>query len=190
MVDIPSLKQANLQRWQQMNVTGSLIPTLDGVAQRLIGAKSRYQTVSATTDVPWHVIAVIHERESSQNFHTSLAQGDPFDQVSTHVPAGRGPFASWEDAAVDALTLVGASKWTDWSIGGTLTLLEKYNGFGYANRDLPSPYVWASTDQYVSGKFVGDGKFDPNAVDHQPGCAALLSRMSALDSSIVLGAGV
>jgi lysozyme family protein len=188
MVDIPNLTQANLQRWQQMNVTASLIPQIDKVAQRLIAAKSRYQTVSDTTDVPWHVIAVIHERESSQNFKTNLAQGDPFDQVSTHVPAGRGPFATWEDAAIDALTLSGAAKWSDWSIGGTLTLLEKYNGFGYANRNLPSPYVWASTDQYVKGKFVADGKFDPDAVDKQLGCAAMLSRMSELDNTIDLGA--
>jgi len=36
----------------------------------------------------------------------------------------------------------------------------------------------------VKGKFVADHNFDPNAVDHQLGCAALLARMKLLDASI------
>ena len=79
--------------------------------------------------------AVVHERESSQNWNGSLAQGDPWNLVSTHVPAGRGPFKSWEDAAVDALVNCHpfAARNMDWSIGGTLTMLEQYNGLGYSN---------------------------------------------------------
>ncbi len=185
MVDITALKAANKQRWQAMKVTQSLVTTIDKVANRLIApaAKTQYQSVSAATNVPWAVIAVIHEREASQSWKASLAQGDPWNKVSIHVPAGRGPFASWEDAAVDALVNCApkAASWTDWSIGGALTLLEEYNGLGYAAKGRPSPYVWASTDQYVKGKYVADGHYDPNAVDHQLGCAALLSRMIALD---------
>ncbi|MFL6814014.1 MAG: hypothetical protein ACJ8EK_08230, partial [Bradyrhizobium sp.] len=103
-----------------------------------------------------------------------------------HVPAGRGPFKSWEDAAVDALVLCPpfAARNEDWSIGGTLTLLETYNGLGYASRGIPSPYLWAGTDQYTSGKYVRDGLYDPNAVDKQPGCAGLLMAMMALDRTI------
>jgi lysozyme family protein len=55
---------------------------------------------------------------------------------------------------------------------------------GYAVRGRPSPYVWASTDQYTKGKYVADGHYDPNAVDHQLGCAALLIRMQTMDASI------
>jgi hypothetical protein len=72
----------------------------------------------------------------------------------------------------------------DWSIGPTLTKLEEYNGLGYSARRQPSPYIWAGTDQYESGKYVRDGVYDPNAVDHQLGCAGLLLAMMALDSSI------
>ena len=81
----------------------------------------------------------------------SLAQGDPWNRVSVHVPAGRGPFKSWEDAAVDALVNCSpyAARNKDWSIGGTLTMLEQYNGLGYAARGRPSPYVWSGTDQYL-----------------------------------------
>src|SRR6185437_5117062 len=93
-------------------------------------------------------------------------------------------FPSWEAAAEDALTNCApfAARWKDWTIGGALTLLEQYNGLGYAMHGLPSPYIWASTDQYTHGKYIADGNFDPNAVDHQLGCAALLDRMSALDN--------
>ena len=84
----------------------------------------------------------------------SIAQGDAWDRKSTHVPAGRGPFKSWEDAAVDALVNCGpyAVRNQDWSIGGILTLLEQYNGLGYASRGLPSPYIWSGTDVYLAGK--------------------------------------
>jgi lysozyme family protein len=136
--------------------------------------------------VPWAFIAVAHERECSQDWAGSLAQGDPWNKISIHVPAGRGPFKSWEEAAVDALVNCAphAASNKDWSVGGTLTMLEQYNGLGYASRGVPSPYVWAGTDQYRSGKFVRDGVYDPSAVDGQLGCAGLLMAMMALDPTI------
>jgi lysozyme family protein len=186
MTDINALKVANASRWKAMHTTPALGATLDAVTARLIAAKRRYQTVEAQNGVPWFVIAVIHERESSQSWAASLAQGDPWNRVSVHVPRGRGPFLSWEAAAEDALENCApfAARWEDWSIGGLLTLLEEYNGLGYAAHGVPSPYVWASTDQYKSGKYVADGHYDPNAIDHQLGCAALISRMMIADKTI------
>jgi lysozyme family protein len=188
MTDLNKLTAANAARWAAMTITPSLASVVDKGARRLVdaAAKARYVAVSAKTNVPWAVIAVIHARESSQNWKASLAQGDPWNEVSRHVPKGRGPFASWEDAAMDALVACApkAATWHDWTPGGTMTLLEQYNGLGYAAKGLPSPYIWASTDQYVKGKYVSDGVFNPNEVDHQLGCAALLSRMIALDPTI------
>ena len=186
MVDLGKLKAANLVRWNAASVTPGLIALIDGVSHRLVDAKDRYQTVETQTGVPWAVIAVIHERESSQSWLASLAQGDPWNKPSIHVPAHRGPFTSWEAAAEDALVICPphAAEWHDWTIGGALTLLEQYNGLGYAARSLPSPYIWASTNQYVKGKYIADGHFDPNAIDHQIGCAALLAHMSLIDRSI------
>ncbi|MCS3692001.1 lysozyme family protein [Bradyrhizobium elkanii] len=184
MTDLVALKAANANRWAKAKLTRDF----SSVAKRLAApaAKARYQAVSAKTGVPWAFIAVAHERESSQDWAGSLAQGDPWNKVSTHVPAGRGPFKSWEEAAIDALVNCAprAALNKDWSIGGTLTMLEQYNGLGYANKGIPSPYVWSGTDQYVKGKYVADGKFDPNAVDQQLGCAGLLLAMIALDPSI------
>lgn len=182
MIDLSVLTAANLRRWQAMKVSSALIPVFDQVAERLVAARDRYGTVATLTKVPWDVIAVIHERESSQSWRASLAQGDPWNQVSIHVPKGRGPFKTWEDAAVDALQVCPphAAQWTDWSPGGRLTLLEQYNGLGYFRMHMPSPYLWAGTDQYTRGKYVADGHFDPDAVDHQLGCAGLLARIALM----------
>jgi lysozyme family protein len=184
MTDLAALKCANAKRW----ANARLIRNFSSVAGHLVSAfaKSAYQAVSAKTGVPWAVIAVIHERECSQDWTRSLAQGDPWNRVSVHVPAGRGPFQSWEEAAIDALVNCApyAARNKDWSIGGTLTKLEEYNGLGYAARSKPSPYIWSGTDQYSCGKYVRDGVYDAEAVDSQLGCAGLLLAMMALDPTI------
>ncbi len=186
--DIAALQIANDVRWG--NATFTRGAEFAPVAERLVAAKPRYQTVEAKTGVPWWAIAVIHEREAAQAWDCNIAQGDRWDRVSTHVPKGRGPFANWEAAAVDALVDCAphAARWTDWSPGGAMTLLEQYNGLGYFHRGLPSPYIWSGTDQYVKGKYVRDGVFDADAVDRQLGCAGLVIAMQALDPSIRFGA--
>ena len=187
MTDLIALKVANEKRWADVKLLRA--GSFSSVAKHLAGSdvKARYQMVSAKTGVPWFVIAVIHERESSQDWTASLAQGDPWNRVSIHVPAGRGPFKSWGEAAVDALVnctpYLARNK--DWSIGGTLTNLEQYNGLGYGSRGLPSPYIWSGTNQYTSGKYVRDGVYDPSAVDSQLGCAGLIIAMMALDPTII-----
>lgn len=184
MVAISDLIQANTRRWSSARVTRNF----SGVAAHLVApaAKARYQAIEKRTGVPWFIVAVIHERECSQDWNGSLAQGDPWNRVSVHVPAGRGPFSSWEECAVDALANCApyAARNKDWSVGAALTKLEEYNGLGYAARGRPSPYIWSGTDQYTSGKYVRDGVYDPNAVDSQLGCAGLLLAMRALDPSI------
>ncbi|WP_152535878.1 hypothetical protein [Bradyrhizobium sp. Ai1a-2] len=200
MADIANLEVLNEERWSNAKLTRNMV----AIGKSLVAAKPRYQTVERATGVPWCVIAVIHERESSQSWHDSLAQGDPWNEVSTHVPKGRGPFKSWEDAAIDALVNCApflAHK--DWSTPGSiLTNLEEYNGLGYFDGPVtkrsgvivaryasqPSPYIWSGTDQYHSGKYVADNVYSPSVVDLQPGCAGLLLTMIRLDPSIVIGA--
>lgn len=188
MPDLTTLKQANARRWAKAQLTRR--DEFINVAPRLVAtyAKHRYQAVSAVTGVPWYFIAVAHERESSQNWLGSLAQGDPWNKKSTHVPANRGPFRSWEEAAIDALVNCAphAANNKDWTIGGLLTMLEQYNGLGYAGHGVPSPYIWSGTTAYVSGKYIRDHVYDPRAVDKQLGCAGLLLVMAELDPTILL----
>jgi lysozyme family protein len=194
--NLNSLTTANSKRWNAAKLTRG--PEFIPVAKRLAApsAKARYLKIAEATGVPWFVVAVIHEREASQRWDRQLGQGDPLNQVSTHVPKGRGPFFNHDDdpplqdafyrGALDALIDCApyAARWKDWSPGGTMTLLEQYNGLGYAARGLPSPYIWSGTDQYRAGKYVADHVFDPNVVDSQLGCAGLILAMIQVDPTI------
>lgn len=198
MINIQALIAKNQHRWDNMHINAGRLSVLHGVAVRLCAdaAWQRYTIISTATKVPPWVIAVIHEREASQNFSCQLSQGDPLSRVSTHDPRGRGPFFNHpsdppgEDAfyrgAVDALVDCAphASKWTDWSGGGTCTLLEEYNGLGYAAMGVPSAYVWSGTDQYSSGKYIADHVYRAGVVDVQEGCAALLHLMQLIRPEI------
>src|ERR1700754_4869774 len=91
MTDLASLGARNAARWTAARMTRA--SEFTAVAKRLAApeAKARYLMIAAATGVPWFVIAVIYERESSQRWDRQLAQGDPLNQVSTHVPKGLGP---------------------------------------------------------------------------------------------------
>lgn len=173
------------KQWDAMAVKQSRLPGIRQAAAKLVADKPVYLKAEKLTGVPWYMIAILHYRESSANFNTQLAQGDPLNRVSTHVPRGRGPFKTWEEGAYDALvTLKGYNKIIDWRLEKILYYSEVYNGWGYHWRKLPSPYLWGGTTIQQQGKFVADGKFSPSTWDTQPGVAAMLSQMMHLDPSI------
>lgn len=170
----------NAERWAKAKFTRST--QINAQAEKIAANRARYEVVSKVTGVPWDVIGVIHYREASGSFAGVLHNGQKIigtGKLTTLVPKGRGPFASWETAAIDALKEASpyAARNKDWSIAGTLDILERYNGLGYRYKGLPSPYLWAGTDQYVKGKYVADGKYDPNHVDQQLGVAPILMKL-------------
>jgi len=150
------------------------------VAKRISENRPVYEKVQARTNVPWQVIAVIHYRESDLALDCYLGNGQPLNRKTTETPKGRGPFKTFEDGAVDALTLDGLENVSSWAIGPTLYALERFNGLGYQRRGLPSPYVWSGSNVYKVGKFVADGRFDPHVIDKQLGCAVLLKLLPPL----------
>lgn len=171
------------KQWDGMTLKQTRLSTINSTAKRLVAAKARYQAVEKVTGVPWWWIAATHEREASQSWSASLAQGDPWNRVSTHVPRGRGPFPSWEAAAIDALKIDGVSNVKDWRLEKALFYWEAFNGWGYYSHGIPSPYVWGATSVQKPGKYVADGVWSL-AVDQQLGTAAMLKAMMALDPSI------
>ena len=136
-----------------------------------------YAEVEKRTGVPDVVIAAIHGLESGGDFNTHLHNGDPLTERTTHVPRGRPkdgePPFNWVDSACDALT----TRWVDWSIPGMLYFLERYNGWGYRQHGINSPYIWSGTNQYTKGKYVSDGHFDSRAVSKQVGAARVLEEL-------------
>lgn len=133
--------------------------------------------------VPATVLFGLHYRESDNDFTANPAQGDPLTHRSVHVPKGRIPGVpppyTFAQAAEDAYYVVDRLDLRDWRhLESALDAVENFNGPGYRNRGVPSPYVWAGTNIYQRGKFVADGRYSPTALDAQLGVAAILMRMN------------
>jgi len=157
---------------------------VESIVRKIEANRSTYEKVDTSLGVPWYVVAVIHNMESSLNFTKHLHNGDPLTARTVQVPAGRpntgNPPFTWEQSAADALTLKGLGADTDWSMAGTLYRLEQYNGWGYRlhHPEVLSPYLWSYSNQYTSGKYVADGVWSNTAVSKQCGAAAILRRMA------------
>jgi len=177
--------------WKVMALRADAVRSVQTGARRILAGRSRYEKVSAATNVPWFVIGLIHMMESDLSFNDHLHNGDPLSERTVHVPRGRpktgSPPFTWEESAIDALGFDGFSGVTDnWCVERIAFMLEGYNGWGYRNRGIASPYLWSKTNNYTKGKYIEDGVFDPNYVSEQSGAMGLLSVMRDLEAGIVL----
>ncbi|HEV2068934.1 MAG TPA: peptidoglycan-binding protein [Acidimicrobiales bacterium] len=183
-----NLSDALRQEYDSLFATCSLrterVGAVDGVVDKAVAFRHRYDAVAQPLGCPWYVVAAIHSLEASSRFDRHLHNGDPLTARTVRVPAGRPPHGTppftWEASAQDALQLKRFQEWTDWSVAGLLFKLEQYNGWGYRRHhpEVLSPYLWSFTSHYSRGKYVADGKFDANAVSQQCGAAAFLRRIS------------
>ncbi len=159
------------------NLTDEQKAALEKFEANFENNKDRYEAVAEKTGVPAELIAAIHWRESSGNFDTYLHNGDPLGKPTTHVPAGLN-YSNWEDAACDAMTrYIDQDKLDKDDLNTYYDVAERYNGLGYRNKGVQSPYVWAGTTNYSGGKYVADGVYDANYVDRQLGVAVMLKRL-------------
>ena len=157
---------------------------VDLIVDRILSHKNSYLAVEQLTRVPWFVIAIIHNLEASGNFETHLHNGDPLDQRTVHVPAGRpvsgNPPFRWEESAADALASVGFTEVTDWSVEHLACLFERYNGFGYRqyHSHVKSPYLWSFSNQYTQGNMsaTANGRRPPSASNAVPWCFSAAPR--------------
>lgn len=147
---------------------------------RLVNYRPRYEKVSNHVGIPWWFIGIIHALESSFNFTTHLHNGDSLKARTWQVPKGRplqwNPPNDWESSALDALTYQGFTGKPSWSLTEALYRWERFNGMGYRKADIniPLPYLWSFSNHYSKGKFVKDGKFDPETQSLQCGAAVML----------------
>lgn len=159
----------------ELNLSDSQKSALEKFKSNWEENKEKYEEVEEATGMPDELIAAIHWRESGGNFDTYLHNGQKLGTVTTIVPKGVY-FEDWTEAAIDAVTNYGGNiaNIEEGNLDTYYEYAERYNGLGYRNKGLPSPYVWAGTDNYSKGKYVADGQFDPNAVDQQLGVAVML----------------
>jgi lysozyme family protein len=168
-------------------------PDKASLVQQSIGVlranKSRYASVATHfSNMPWYFPGVLHGMEGSFNFNTHLHNGDPLSARTVHVPAGRPPTGTppftWEASAQDALTFEHFDRETDFALPRILYLFERFNGMGYRQFGLATPYLWSFSNHYAKGKFGQDGEFDPELVSRQVGAATMLKALQAANETV------
>jgi lysozyme family protein len=185
---IPSqLKTEYEKLFRNCEIRKEQLAAIDSIINKIKDNKGKYKTVESNTQVPWYVIAAIHNLESSLSFTAHLHNGNPLSAKTVDVPAGRpqrgNPPFTWEESAIDALEYDGLTEWNDWSVAGIAYRLEKFNGTGYRDYhpEVKSPYLWSFSSHYTKGKYDIDGRFKPNLVSEQCGGMVLLKRMAEKD---------
>jgi lysozyme family protein len=166
---------------------------IDHTGTTIIHNMDRYKKLvqSVEGNIPWWFIGLVHKMEAGFSFERHLHNGDPLTAPTVQVPQGRplygpAPF-TWEESAQDAVRHQGLTKVTDWSLANALCLLEGYNGPGYRNHGINSPYLWSFSNHYTKGKYVKDGVFDANAVSQQVGSALVLKRLVERGAVVLAG---
>lgn len=180
-LDFDKVKAEYEQLFTTMVIKQSRMAAADAIVTKIADHKSVYETVMLATGVPWQIAGIIHSMEAGLNFGGHLHNGDPLTARTVQVPKGRPktgePPFTFAESAIDALQYDGLAGLDSWQLAETLYRFEKYNGIGYRKRGINTPYLWSFSNHYSKGKFVKDGKFDPNAVSRQCGAAVLLKRM-------------
>lgn len=169
----------NAARWQAATVAKHRQHEAQVIASRIQRNLARYELASKSTGVPPHVIAALHNMESSGDFTKHLHEGSSLKFRTRYVPKGRPvdgePPFTWHFSAIDALLFdkMHLKNWRE--IGPALSACEGFNGFGYArwHPETPSPYLYAATSIERPGKYVADGKWSPTARSSQIGVVAL-----------------
>lgn len=171
--------------WKSMRVTRGA--ECDAAARRILAGRARYLAVERITHVPWFFIGLLHMRESGCNFAGVLHNGEHIlgtGRRTKLVPAGRGPFHSWEEAAIDALKLKGLHMVREWPVERLGFESERFNGFGYIPRAVNSPYVWAGSQHYTRGKYIADHVFSHDHIDRQLGTMPVLAALCKMDAEV------
>ncbi len=176
------------QSWADVQINPQAAGRVNAAAKLILAGKAQYIAAGTPRGVPWWVVGVWHWRESTCDFDGVLHNGEKIigtGRKTKLVPAGRGPFDSWPEAANDALLIKGLNPGSPvWTAAMFQFQSERFNGFGYRMRGLPSAYLYAGTNLYRGGKFVDDGVFDRSVWDKQLGVVAIVKRLMELDDSV------
>ncbi|MDB4222940.1 hypothetical protein N9850_04145 [Granulosicoccus sp.] len=178
-----ALSREYVDLFQSVEILHAKFSTVDTIVKLLIKSQSIYERVADPLQIPWYVVAAIHNMESSQNFKRHLHNGDPLNARTKQVPAGRPktgtPPFTWEQSAIDALKLRKLHKVNAWNLPNVLYELEGYNGWGYRqyHAHVKSPYLWSGGNHYTRGKYIADGTWSDTAKSAQIGAAVIIKRM-------------
>ncbi len=160
----------------------------DHAAIQLGRYRARYNDIGKALMIPWQWIAAIHMMESGANFncHFHNSFGDPLTSRTKHPPVGRpiegSPPFHWHTSALDALVTKHLHDREEWDVPAMLYEAERWNTFGYRDRGVNSPYLWAGSQQYDKGLLQRGGtRWEPDAIAPTVGVALLLKRLFQME---------
>lgn len=159
-----------ISNWTNQTPQQSHQGEVNSVLSKVMANRKVYEEIATKMGgtIPWYAIAAIHGREASGNLGQSIKDGSNI---------GSGNFIN-DAVKVLKSQALGKVKFSGpGDIPALLSAMESYNGQGYYNRKLDSPYLWSGTQFQDMGKYVADGKFDASVKDKQPGAALLLKLM-------------
>lgn len=183
------LRDNYTQLWSAMQERPEWTDRITRAAAGILSSKEDYKLVEDMTGVPWFVVGILHQMESTRNFKTHLHNGDPLTNYTVNVPAGR-PFSgeppfTWVESAVDAIRYAKLDHTPLLSVEALAYAFESYNGFrSRTQHNINSPYLWSGTQHYTKGKFIRDNVWDGEAVSAQVGSMPVLRRLIELDQSV------
>jgi lysozyme family protein len=174
-----------------VKVTGDVAWYKKVVIPKIVKNKSIYKAIANEIGCPLAMVPLIHTKESGSDlgvFKIYLGNGQPYNKKTTIVPKGRGPFGSFTEGAIDALKYKKIDKMKIESLEHMLFVLEGFNGYGYRQYGINSPYIYSHTSLYTKGLFVSDGVFDKKKASENIGCLALYKLLCEADDDFFIGA--
>ena len=178
-----ALAQEYIRLYKTCEILPSKFNEIDNIINEILKYRSIYEQTAEVLNIPWYFIAAIHRMESSGDFTKHLHNGDPLSERTVHIPRGRPrrgkPPFSWKESAIDALKLRGVQKVKKWTLPRLLYEMEGYNGWGYRiyHPYVLTPYLWAGSNHYTSGKYIADGRWSDRAKSKQCGGALIIRRL-------------
>jgi lysozyme family protein len=173
----PTLIRQYASMWDR----GATVPSRQAEVNRAVDVLldaahlAAYQATERVTGVPvvWH--AAVAWREMNGRLDRYLGNGDVLTVPTRDVPRGRGPFASYQAGAADALHYDKVDIVPrPWTLERALYEDELWNGFGYRAHGVLSPYLVGATAIQQAGKYVADGKWDASTKDGQLGTIPIM----------------
>lgn len=189
MVELPQEKPTSpgssrypdlVERWNAAQVRSEWVGKVSRTVRKAKAQEWRYEPIAKACGMPVEVLAALHNLESGGRFDRHAHEGSSLRQRTRWIPKGRpvegAPPFTFHESAVDAYRNLKQSDKVDWGdLGAWLYWCEGFNGYGYRKyRNINSPYIDSGLLSYSKGKYVADGKYDPQSVSKQVGVIAFV----------------
>ena len=179
---VPSLGNKKLLRnnykelYESMIILPEYKVKVDWYTTKALSQKHEYIKVEELLTVPWEIVAALHSLESTFDLDKQILNGQKWDQETTWVPKGLGPWISFESSCVSAFNRHKPP--IKYTIEEVSNFAERWNGGGYAKRNKLSPYLYSFSNLGLkTGKFVSDGRYSSTAISKQCGFLVLLKAL-------------